>query len=241
MVLLPKWFPVNLYAVSSWSRTIIVPLSIISALRPVRRLEPRLGIRELFLREPENWPPLRCPGLSGGTGLLSWDRFFRTVDRLLKWCQRRRLLPLRRRALAAAEHWMVARFDHSDGLGAIYPPMVWSIVALKCLGYADDSPEMDYCRKQLERLGHRRREGRHGAAAALQVAGLGHGHHRCAPWPKRRAARQPGPRARPSTGCWHGRSRGAAIGPKRSTPSRAAGASNTPTTSIPTATTRPWC
>ena len=92
IVLLPKWFPVNLYAVSSWSRTIIVPLSIISALRPVRRLEPRLGIRELFLREPENWPPLRCPGLTGGTGLLSWDRFFRTIDRLLKWCQRRRLL-----------------------------------------------------------------------------------------------------------------------------------------------------
>ena len=80
VVLLPKWFPVNLYAVSAWSRTIIVPLSIISALRPVRRIEPRLGIRELFLQEPEEWPPLRCPGLSGGTGLLSWDRFFRTVD-----------------------------------------------------------------------------------------------------------------------------------------------------------------
>ena len=96
VVLLPKWFPVNLYAVSAWSRTIIVPLSIISALRPVRRLEPRLGIRELFLQEPENWPPLRCPGLAGGTGLFSWDRFFRTIDGLLKWCQRRRLLPLRR-------------------------------------------------------------------------------------------------------------------------------------------------
>ena len=67
LVLLPKWFPVNLYAVSAWSRTIVVPLSIISALRPVRRIEPRLGIRELFLREPENWPRLRCPGLTGGT------------------------------------------------------------------------------------------------------------------------------------------------------------------------------
>ncbi len=44
VVLLPQWFPVNLYAVSAWSRTIIVPLSIMSACRPVRRLEPRLGI-----------------------------------------------------------------------------------------------------------------------------------------------------------------------------------------------------
>ena len=44
---------------------------------------------------------------------------------------------------------MIARFDQSDGLGAIYPPIVWSIVALKCLGYPDDSSEVQYCRKQL--------------------------------------------------------------------------------------------
>ncbi len=151
-VLLPKWFPVNLYAVSSWSRTIIVPLSIISALRPVRRLQPRLGISELFLKEPENWPPLRCPGLTGGTGVLSWDCFFRTIDSLAKFCQRRRWLPLRKKALMAAEQWMRARFDHSDGLGAIYPPIVWSIIALKCLGYPDDSPEVEYCHAELQKL-----------------------------------------------------------------------------------------
>ena len=52
---------------------------------------------------------------------------------------------MRRKALAAAERWMLDRFDQSDGLGAIYPPMVWSIVALKCLGYPDDSPEVQYC------------------------------------------------------------------------------------------------
>jgi squalene-hopene/tetraprenyl-beta-curcumene cyclase len=152
VVLLPKWFPVNLYAVSAWSRTIIVPLSIMSALRPVRRLEPRLGIRELFVEEPENWPTLRCPGLAGGRGLFSWDRLFRTVDRLLKFYQRRQFVPLRRKALAAAEQWMTARFDQSDGLGAIYPPIVWSIVALKCLGYPDDSTEMQYCHRQLNDL-----------------------------------------------------------------------------------------
>jgi squalene-hopene/tetraprenyl-beta-curcumene cyclase len=151
-VLLPKWFPISLYGVSAWSRTIIVPLSIISAFRPVCRIEPRLGIRELFLHEPEDWPALRCPGLSGGTGLFSWDRFFRTVDGLAKWCQRRRVLPFRRKALAAAERWMRTRFNRSDGLGAIYPPMVWSIIALKCLGYPDDSPEMQYCQEELRKL-----------------------------------------------------------------------------------------
>ncbi len=152
LVLLPKWFPINLYAVSAWSRTIIVPLSIVWAMQPVRKIDPASGIRELFLKSPEDWPPLRCPGLTGGTGPLSWDRFFRAVDGLLKWCRRRRLLPFRRRAIAAAEKWILKRLQRSDGLGAIYPPIVWSILALKSLGYDDDSPEVQECHKQLADL-----------------------------------------------------------------------------------------
>ncbi len=152
IVLLPKWFPVNIYGVSAWSRTIIVPLSIVSALRPVRRIDPRLGIRELFLKSPEHWPPLRCPDRTDRTGVFSWDRFFRTVDRILKWCRRRGFTPLRRRAIAAAEKWMLRRFEHSDGLGAIYPPIVWSILALKALDYDDDGPELVECHKQLDAL-----------------------------------------------------------------------------------------
>ena len=151
-MLLPKWCPVNLYAVSTWSRTIIVPLSIVWAKQPVRRIEPERGIRELFFKEPEHWPPLRCPGLSGGTGFWSWDHFFRAVDKLVKWCERHRLLPLRRRAIRAAQRWMIERFQRSDGLGAIFPPIVFSLVALRSLGYPDDSPEVRYCHRQLEDL-----------------------------------------------------------------------------------------
>ncbi len=151
-VLLPKWMPVSLHRVSSWSRTIIVPLSIVSAMRPVREVDPRLGIRELFLREPAEWPRLRCPDLPGGTGLLSWDCFFRTLDRTFKWCRRHGLLPLRRRAMAAAKEWILARFEHSDGVGAIYPPIVWSLVALRSLGYGDESEPVQECRRQLDAL-----------------------------------------------------------------------------------------
>jgi squalene-hopene/tetraprenyl-beta-curcumene cyclase len=152
LVLLPKWFPVNLYALSAWSRTIVVPLSIVAALEPVRSIEPQRGIHELFLGEPENWPPLRCPGLPGGTGWLSWDHFFRVINRLLKFGQRKGLMLWRRRAIEAAKQWMLARFQKSDGLGAIFPPVVFSTLALKALGYADHSPEVVECLKQLERL-----------------------------------------------------------------------------------------
>lgn len=151
-LLLPDWFPVNLYSISAWSRTMLVPLSIMSARQPVRAVGPRLGIRELFLRAPPDWPALRCPGLKGGTGLLSWDRFFRLVDACAKRCQRHRLLPLRRRAVEKARRWMLERFAGSDGLGAIFPPIVWSAVALRCLDYAEDSPDVRYCLDQLRRL-----------------------------------------------------------------------------------------
>lgn len=151
VVLLPPWFPVSLWGMSSWSRTIVVPLSIVSALQPVRPVEPTLGIRELFLDHPDRWPPLRAPGLAGRKSA-AWEHFFRLVDRLLHGCQRAGLLPLRKRAIRAAEAWMLQRFEASDGLGAIYPPIVWSLVALRALGYPEGSPPVRYCRKQLEDL-----------------------------------------------------------------------------------------
>jgi squalene-hopene/tetraprenyl-beta-curcumene cyclase len=152
LVLAPKWFPVNLYAVSAWSRTIIVPLSVMSACRPVRRIEPERGIRELFRAEPRDWPPLRRPGARGPDPLLSWARLFRSLDIGLRWCQRRGLTPLRRRALEAARRWMQERCEAGDGLGAIFPPIVWSIIALRCLGCADDSTEVREAHRQLESL-----------------------------------------------------------------------------------------
>ncbi|MCH8042538.1 MAG: squalene--hopene cyclase [Planctomycetes bacterium] len=152
LTLLPKWFPVNLWALSAWTRTIVVPLSIMSACKPVREVPPECGIRELFLKQPDDWPELQSPGTKSKPGLWSWDRFFRRVDRAIKWCERFRLLPLRRRALRAAERWMIDRFADSDGLGAIFPPMVWSVIALKCLGYDEDSSELRYCQEQLEGL-----------------------------------------------------------------------------------------
>jgi len=151
MCLLPKWAPVNLYAMSAWSRTIVVPLSIVSALRPVCQIDSRLGIRELFVRHPHEWAPPRAPDAKPG-GLISWDRFFCFVDRGLKWAERHKLLPLRRRAIRAAKAWMLERFEGSDGLGAIFPPIVWSVVALRGLGYDDDSPELKSCYEQLAGL-----------------------------------------------------------------------------------------
>jgi len=152
ILLLPSWFPINMYSISAWSRTILVPLSIMSAFQPVRPIDPQLGIRELFLTDPLTWPYPRCPGLKPGPGIINWDKFFHATDWAFKFLQRRKITPLRKMALAAAKDWMLERFAGSDGLGAIFPPMIWSIVALRSLGYADASPEMTYCRERLRGL-----------------------------------------------------------------------------------------
>jgi squalene-hopene/tetraprenyl-beta-curcumene cyclase len=150
-VLLPAWAPVSIYKISAWSRTIFVPLSIVWANQPVRQLAPEQGIRELFLHEPEDWLPLACPGKEAG-GLVSWTRLFRGLDRAIKLGERWRLLPLRRRAIAAARQWTLDRCADSDGLGAIFPPIIWTAIALKSLGYRDDSPEVQYNLDQLDAL-----------------------------------------------------------------------------------------
>ncbi|RLS78528.1 MAG: squalene--hopene cyclase [Planctomycetota bacterium] len=142
MVLLPDWFPVNLLRVSAWSRTMIVPLSLMWAFKPVRTVPEREGISELFAATPMR----RSPDAGG------WARFFRGVDRVMKACEALGLVPLRARAVQACRRWMLERFDGSDGLGAIFPPIVWSIVALRALGCDEDSPEVRECWRQLDRL-----------------------------------------------------------------------------------------
>jgi hypothetical protein len=247
MVLLPDWFPVNLSRVSAWSRTMIVPLSLIWACKPVRRIPAESGIAELF--PPSGERPRRVA--SGG-----WDLFFHGVDRLLKACDAVGIRPLRRRAVAACRRWMLERFDGSDGLGAIFPPIVWSIVALRAMGCADDSPEVEECCGSSAGWSSRRTTVPSGSSPAALPSGT----RRCRCGPSRTPGRPCGRRVscwrpvsggpsgwtarwrRPSTGSSTARSARGAIGrgrARRSSPP--AGASSTPTASIPTSTTPRWC
>jgi squalene-hopene/tetraprenyl-beta-curcumene cyclase len=148
MMLLPRWFYFHIHAMSSWTRTIVIPLSIFYAHKPVRELPAELGIRELFLESPETplWPhpPTRR--------LLTWTNLFLGIDQLYKWAERCGLGPIHRAAVRRAVDWMFAHFAESDGLGAIFPPMIYTAVCLRCLGYADDSPEMRWAMQQLDDL-----------------------------------------------------------------------------------------
>ncbi len=146
MILLLDWFPISLHRVSAWSRTMIVPLSLIWSFKPVRTLPRDKGIQELFA---DCTYEMRNRSVGGND---AWSRFFRIVDSVIKFVDCLGFRPLRRRAVMACRQWMLERFQGSDGLGAIFPPIVWSIVALRAMGCSENSTEVSECWKQLESL-----------------------------------------------------------------------------------------
>ncbi|HEU5115564.1 MAG TPA: squalene--hopene cyclase, partial [Isosphaeraceae bacterium] len=145
ILFLPSHWGFCLAAMSAWTRPILVPLTILSALKPVRKLAPGLGIAELFRddlpRTAWKWQPRIC-----------WENFFLGVDRVLKGLDRVVPRSWRKKGLQAAHRWILEHFEDSDGLGAIFPPMIYSIIALKALGYDDDSQPMLWARRHLDDL-----------------------------------------------------------------------------------------
>ena len=53
-----------------------------------------------------------------------------------------------------AEQWMLERFEGADGLAAIFPAMLNSLIALKALGYPDDHPQVVRAAHELKKLEH---------------------------------------------------------------------------------------
>ncbi len=146
IVFLPRWFYFNLYSVSAWTRTMILPLAIVSAYRPVRQLRPEQGIRELYtgngmpIQPPKNLLPRR------------WRDIFLLIDLALKRYHQIAVERPRREAIKEAEKWLLAHMDGSEGLGAIFPPMVYILIALRCLGYRDDDPVVVKAQQDLQNL-----------------------------------------------------------------------------------------
>jgi squalene-hopene/tetraprenyl-beta-curcumene cyclase len=135
LILLPPWFFLNIYSMSSWTRAIVVPLMLVYARKPHWDLPPKAGVEELF-RDASG----RIPAFEWDGRLVSWRNFFLVLDRLFKWHEKLPWKPLRRRALRRAKQWLLEHLERTEGLGAIYPAMVNSIFALRALGYPADDP-----------------------------------------------------------------------------------------------------
>ncbi len=146
LVLLPSWFPFHLSKVSYWSRTVMVPLSILCTLK-ARAINPRqVNIRELFITPPEeeqNYFPKADTALK---------RIFMMVERILSQFEPKLPQSIRQYSIRKAEAWTLERLNGECGIGAIFPAMVNAYEALTLLGYPYDHPNRVQSRNALRGL-----------------------------------------------------------------------------------------
>ena len=135
LMLIPHWFIFNIYEMSSWTRRIVIPMAILSSLRPNWRLPEHAHVDELF-KDPER----KTAALDWSDQLLSWKNVFLAVDRGFKLYEKFPWKPFRQRAIREAKSWMLNHIERTEGLAAIYPSMMNSIFALMAFGHGPDDP-----------------------------------------------------------------------------------------------------
>lgn len=136
LMLLPQWFALNIYEMSSWTRGFVVPMAILATMRPEFRLPDRARVDELF-RDASR----KAAAFDWSRQILSWKNFFLALDRGLKLYEKLPWNPLRKRALRAAQEWTLEHMERSDGVAAIYPAIMNSIFVLLAMGHGPDDPK----------------------------------------------------------------------------------------------------
>jgi squalene-hopene/tetraprenyl-beta-curcumene cyclase len=134
-----------LYQMSSWTRAIVVALAIVHAHDPQRPVPAGFNIEELFIAG-------KSTAFESEDSWLSWRKTFIHSDKILKLWESYGFARIRKAAIRKCEHWMLERMKHADGLGAIYPPMQYAIMALDVLGYPANSPVREDAVRQFESL-----------------------------------------------------------------------------------------
>ena len=147
LFLAPSWFPFTIYRVSYWSRVVIAPLLVLAALKP-RAKNPRgVRVQELFTVPPlevKTW--LRNPtGHFGGS-------VFVAIDKLLRLIEPHVPQGMRVRAIGKAVAFFKERLNGEDGLGAIFPAMANSVMAMETLGYPKDDPDLVVAKLSIKKL-----------------------------------------------------------------------------------------
>ena len=146
IMLLPRWFPFHLTKVSYWSRTVIVPLLVLMALKPQARNPRGTRIDELFIDPPETSKyPLNPTGTALGAAFAAVDWVLRRVEPLFP-------KQTRERAIEQAIDFITERLNGEDGLGGIFPAMANTVMAFDALGYSRDHPDFKIAVKAIDKL-----------------------------------------------------------------------------------------
>ena len=148
IVLLPRWFPFHIDKISYWARTVLVPLTVLNALKPKARNPKGVRIDELFVTPPADvrtWP-------RGPHQKWPWAQLFGSIDGVLRRAEPFFPTAMRERAIRNAVQFVTERLNGKDGLGAIFPAMANAVLMFDALGYPPDHPDRRTARAALDEL-----------------------------------------------------------------------------------------
>jgi squalene-hopene/tetraprenyl-beta-curcumene cyclase len=128
VMLLPQFFPVNIYEMSSWARSSTVPLLVVFDSKPIFQVNPAINLDELYT-EGVDRVQYELPRQG------DWTDIFLTIDQGFKLAESLNLVPFREEGIKAAEKWILERQEVTGDWGGIIPAMLNSMLALRCLGY----------------------------------------------------------------------------------------------------------
>jgi squalene-hopene/tetraprenyl-beta-curcumene cyclase len=157
-ILLPPAFPINIYALSSWARSTMVPLFVISHYKPVFALpngksENNDWLDPLWLNPADK----RIPYTPAWTEMLredglGWKAFFTAADRFMKVYEWGRPKSIRKLALKKCSDWILERQEPTGDWAGIFPPMVNNVLALWLMGAPLDSGPVKRGLEAIERF-----------------------------------------------------------------------------------------
>ena len=146
LILLPRWFPIHLSKMSYWARTVVVPLLVLCAKKPLARNTKGIKVDELYTRRPID------PKTQAADPKWVWTKGFNALDKVLKVAEGHWPRALHQRAIGTCAAWVTERLNGEDGLGAIYPAMANSVMMFDVLGYPEDHPARAIARQSVENL-----------------------------------------------------------------------------------------
>jgi squalene-hopene/tetraprenyl-beta-curcumene cyclase len=146
LICTPLWFPFNIYHFASWARATIIPLSVLSARRPVKPLLSSARLDELFPKGRAAFDYRLTPKKR----FFSWESFFLMADRLLSRYVEFPIQPGRELAIRLCIEWVIKHQDADGAWGGIQPPWIYSLMALHTEDYGIDHPVVENGIKALD-------------------------------------------------------------------------------------------
>ena len=140
LILMPAWAPINIYKLSSWARSTIVPLLMVSHHRPIFRLSNGQSAHNDYLDELWSSPTQKAVPYRKALRELLWIDLvafaFAFIDMVLSYLDGLRGFFLREHALRQCSTWILEHQEASGDWAGIFPPMHVGLLALILEGHS---------------------------------------------------------------------------------------------------------